>query len=267
MFARGVACLADLLEALGISYAAVSADGEKRILRDVSLTARAGEVIGLVGPNGAGKTTLLKALAGLLPVQGEVRMGGRPLSAWRPRAWAKQCAYMHQDTQVPFSFTARQVVEMGRFPHRSTLGVLGAEDAAIVDAALGDADCGSFADQPVTQLSGGERQRVMLARALAQQTPVLLLDEPTASLDARFTRRVFALARELAARGRLVVLVAHDLRAAAMACDRVVLLSDGSVIAQGAPRAALTEAALSQAYGVQVRVFDNPAGQWDYYIE
>ncbi len=256
-----------LLSAREVRYSARAGRGHTDILRGVRLDASAGELLGLCGPNGAGKSTLLRALAGLLPAQGEITLGGKPLRAYSVRALAHQIAFMHQDTQVPFGFTAREIVAMGRHPYRGAFGGLSRSDLDAIDRSMELSRCAEYADKLITQLSGGERQRVMLARALAQDTPILLLDEPASSQDAKLAHQVFALAAQLAEKGRLVIAVAHDLRIAAAHCHRLLLLAEGAPLACGAPREVLTETNLAQGFGLNTRVFDNPAGQWDYYVE
>ncbi len=255
------------LAARDVRYAARDMRGREIILRGIDFAAGAGEFVGICGANGAGKSTLLRALSGLLPAQGEILLRGRPVGRWPLRALARELAYMHQDTPLAFGFSAREVVGMGRAPHRGAFGAPGEADARAIQSAMERAHCAAYADKPLPHLSGGERRRVMLARALAQETPVLLLDEPAAGLDVKFAHQVFALGAELAAQGRLVIAVAHDLRIAAAHCTRAVLMAEGRIIADGAPRAVLTEAQMAEAFGIRARVFDNPAGEWDYYVE
>lgn len=254
------------ISARSLRYAAPGKRGQE-ILRGIDFSAQPGELIGLCGPNGAGKSTLLRALGGLIPAGGQLTLSGKPLRGYGPRRLARHIAFMHQDTQVPFGFTAREVVAMGRYPYRGAFGGLDPADLRAIEHAMELAACAEHADKPVTQLSGGERQRVMLARALAQDTPILLLDEPASSQDARLSHQVFALAAHLAHEGRLVIAVAHDLRVAAAHCSRILLLAGGLAVASAPPRQALTEANLSLAFALRARVFDNPAGQWDYYVE
>lgn len=246
----------------------LGAQKEAHILRDVDFSARQGQVVGICGPNGAGKSTLLRTLAGFLkPRAGKVMLSGEPLAGIPMRQRALRFAYMHQETTLSFSFTAEEVVGMGRYPHRARLAAPGEQDMQAIARAMEKTGCSALAKQPFALLSGGERQRVQLARALCQEAALLLLDEPTASLDLRFAGELYTLAREHAATGGAVVLVMHDLRAAAAACTHLYLLHQGRVVAQGPPRQVLTTENLAQAYGARAIPFDNPAGEWDYYIE
>ncbi|MCW5612073.1 MAG: ABC transporter ATP-binding protein [Rubrivivax sp.] len=203
----------------------------------------------VVGPNGAGKSTLLRALAGLLPAtQGSVRLDGRPLHAMPARERGRTIAWLAQQSEAGGDLAVRDVVRLGRLPHTGLLGTPGAADEAAVDAAMAETECGAFAARRLSALSGGERQRVLLARALAVQAPVLLLDEPTTHLDAPHQRLLLAGLRRRAAAGATVVSVLHDVTTA-LAADRVVVLHGGHVAADGAPG----DAALQRTL---VRVFD-----------
>lgn len=238
------------------------------ILDKISFSACSGEFIGVVGPNGAGKSTLLRQLGGLLrPVSGQVLLNGRPLQQIRPRELARQCAYMHQDTVMPFAFPVREVVLMGRHPYSSSFETYSRQDEDYVDKCLEIAECSNLADKLVTELSGGERQRVMFARILAQNTPLLLLDEPTSSLDIRHAHEIFLLVRQLASAGKLVIAVMHDLRLAAKYCSRLFLIYQGQLVASGDPADVLHEGHISYAFEIRASTFTNPAGQWDYYVD
>lgn len=238
------------------------------ILKNVAFEAENGEFIGIVGPNGAGKTTLLRNLGGLLkPTCGQALLNGRSIRNYKPRELANSSTYMHQDTVVPFSFLARDVIMLGRHPYRSPLAALSAEDEHYARQCMIAADCLDQADKPVTTLSGGERQRVMLARAMAQDTPLMLLDEPTSSLDIRHAGEVFLLLRDLAQAGKLVVAVMHDLRAAAKYCSRLFLIHEGQLVADGDPEEVLHEGHITYAFEISARTFRNPADQWDFYID
>ncbi len=244
---------------------------ELSILRHVDIDAYTGEFVGIVGPNGAGKTTLLKALAGFLRVKGEllVNFNGelQPINKIPVYERAKQMCFMHQDTSVPFAFTGREVAAMGRQPWQGRFSSPGDADRKIVDEALRRADCYEFANSYVQNLSGGERQRIMLARALVQNTPTLLLDEPTSSLDIRHAQKVFCLCRQLAEHGHCVIAVLHDLRQAAEWCNRLYLMHQGEILAHGAAEEVLTPNNINGAYGVGVEVFRNPANKWDYFVK
>ena len=206
-----------------------------RVLDGVSLAFEAGQWAAIVGPNGAGKSTLLSLLAGLrAPDAGQVRLHGRAIAAWPARERAQQLAWMSQQGETEGDIAARDVVRLGRLPRHGLLGAPDAEDEAAFDRAMADTECTAYAARRVNALSGGERQRVLLARVLAVQAPVLLLDEPTTHLDAPHQR---ALLRGLAARaqaGVTVVAVLHDLTLA-LAAHRVVVLQNGRVAADGAP--------------------------------
>ena len=249
----------------GLRHRVGSAPGLE-ILRGIDLVANSGELIGICGPNGAGKSTLLRHLGGLLaPTAGNVVLNGQSIQAIHPRHLARQISFLHQDTTLPFAFPVPEVVLMGRHPWQSSFSAWSEYDRTIVEAALAAADCSREAGKFVTALSGGERQRVMIARVLAQDTPVVLLDEPTASLDVRHTVKILQLARSLAQAGKLVIMVLHDLRAAARYCSRLCLMFEGQIIADGEPTEVLHEGHIAYAYGITARTFRNPVDQWDYY--
>jgi iron complex transport system ATP-binding protein len=226
------------------------------IVRNVSAALEGGSLVALLGPNGAGKTTLLRAVAGLAPHAGAIRLEGADATGLAPKERARRMAYLPQGHQAHWPLAARDIVALGRYPHGADPSRLGAADADIVAAAMQRADCAAFADQNVQTLSGGERARVMLARVFAVEAPVLLADEPTAALDPRHQIGVMEALRAEAARGVLVVAVTHDLMLAARFADRVLLMAEGALAADGAPDAVLTEATLRQVYGVGVRMVE-----------
>lgn len=228
------------------------------VLKDASIEVRAGELHALVGPNGAGKSTLFGVLAGdVVPTRGEVSLDGRPLGAFGARELARARAVLLQQNTVSFPFTVEEVVRMGRAPWPRTPAE--EDDDAAVARALELTDLMGLRDRGVTTLSGGERARTALARVLAQDTDILLLDEPTAALDLRHQEDVLRVARNRAHGGAAVAVVLHDLNAALGVADRVTLLSRGRVAASGAPAAVLTADAIADVYGQSVDVFPHPS--------
>lgn len=237
----------------------VELDGHN-LLRDVSLSVSAGELVGLIGPNGAGKSTLLKVISGLwTPASGEITLLDRPLPRYSTRKVAQIVAQVPQITALDFPFTVQQVVLMGRNPHLSRFELESARDRQIAEQAMRRTQTLAFADRLIGTLSGGERQRVLIARALTQEPQLLLLDEPTANLDIQHQIGIFELIRRLAAEDGLgVVAAVHDLELAARFCDRLVLLSDGAVWSTGAPEAVLSPEGIQAAYGIAARPYQDP---------
>jgi len=226
------------------------------VVRGVDLDVRPGEVVGLVGPNGSGKTTLVRAASrALRPVDGRIRVRGTDLYAMTAREAARLVAVVPQDLAPAFSFTALEVVLMGRSPYLSRWGGGGPEDWSRARAAMAATRVQHLADRPVDELSGGERRRVILAQALAQDAPVLLLDEPTTHLDLRHVLDLLGIVRGLAVgEGAAVLAILHDLNLAAATCDRVVVLHLGRVVAEGAPEVVVTPSLLREVYGVEADV-------------
>lgn len=226
------------------------------LLSDVSFALQRAQFTALIGPNGAGKSSLIRAVTGEWPAQGDLRLFGQARAHWPHRALAQRIAVMPQQSMLSFDFTVREVVAMGRLPHRH---LHDAENATHVEAVLNELKLAAFADRPFTALSGGERQRVQFARALAQiagreQEALLILDEPTAALDLAQQTVVLGLARRRAALGTCVLAVVHDLNLAARYADRVLVMRDGRLHADGSVAAVYQAAALSEAFGVNVDV-------------
>lgn len=221
----------------------------------LNLHIAAGGMHGLLGPNGAGKSTALRLLAGLLrPTAGRVELEGVALGERSRRHLAQRIAFTPQDCELLFDFTVRALVQMGRHPWRKGLKGPSAADRRAVDEAMEAMQITQFADRSARALSGGERQRVFIARALAQQTPILLLDEPTAHLDfGRRTELMRLLARLQADRGLTVVIALHDLNLAALFCSRVSLLAEGRLVAEGPPAQVMTQALMSRTFGHGLR--------------
>ena len=234
--------------------------GARPVLSGVSLSFRAGEVTAVIGPNGAGKSSLLLCAAGLIrPQAGEARLDGRPMLDLTPKARAQAVAYLPQTTEIAWPITVRALVGLGRLPHHGVWGESDADRAAIADAICA-AGVEDLADRQVATLSGGERARVLMARGLAGAPRFLLADEPTAGLDPGHALDMADLFRAQAKRGVGVVVTLHDLSLAARAADRIVILAGGKVLADGPPEGALSEAVISQAYGVRARVSEREGG-------
>lgn len=231
------------------------------VIGPIDLDAEAASWTGVIGPNGAGKTTLLRALADLVPHDGSVAIAGVRLSDLGRRAVARRIAYVPQSPARPPGMTVAGYVGSGRTPHRSYLASPGSEDAAVVRSVLTELDLEALADRAVSTLSGGELQRAAIGRALAQEPDVLLLDEPTASLDLGHTQEVLRLLDRLRrARATTVITALHDLTVAGRFADRLVLLSGGRVVAEGAPDRVLRPEVIREHYGAKVHVLTDPGG-------
>jgi len=238
----------------------VAGYGGPAVLHGVSMAVLPGEVVGLVGPNGSGKTSLVRAASrSLRPRSGHVRILGEDPYLMPARRAARLLAVVPQEVAPVFSFTALEVVLMGRTPHRSAWGGGGADDWARAREAMEATGVQHLADRPLEELSGGERRRVVLAQALAQDAPVLVLDEPTTHLDVRHVLDLLGIVRHLAgSRGRAVLGVFHDLNLAAATCDRLVALHRGRVVADAGPAEVVTRDFLREVYGVEAEVDPNP---------
>ncbi|AXK46136.1 ABC transporter ATP-binding protein [Brachybacterium saurashtrense] len=226
--------------------------GGHEVVRGVSLEVPTGTVLGLVGPNGSGKSSLLRTLyRAVVPREGAVRVGGRDVRAMRGRESARTLAVMLQDAPAEFDLSVEETVMLGRGPHHPTFGRDTAEDLEVVAAAMARTGIADLADRMIATLSGGQRQRVMLARALAQQAPVLVLDEPSNHLDISHQHELMSTVRDL---GGTTLAALHDLTLAAQYCDRVAVLEQGRLVAVGPPAEVLTPALIRRTFHVHARV-------------
>jgi iron complex transport system ATP-binding protein len=230
------------------------------VLQDFNLEVREGEILGIIGPNGSGKTSLLKLMTGLLlPQAGCLRLRGQDLAKLDARALAHQAAVVPQENHVLFPFTVAEIVLMGRFVHQNGWGWDSPEDLRIARNAIQVMALEPVVDRTFQQLSGGERQRTIIARALAQQTPILLLDEPTAFLDIKHQLEIYAtLSRLNQDRSVTIVVVSHDLNLASQYCDRLLLLHEGRAFCTGTPAEVLTVEHLEIVYGCVVLIDQHP---------
>ncbi len=245
-----------ILEAKGVSFAY----NGRPILTDIDLRLRPGQMVGLIGPNGAGKSTLVKVLCRLLrPQAGQVTLAGRDLACWRRDELARHLAVVPQAPFLPETFTAWEVVLLGRTPYLGLLGNEDEGDMAVARWAMQETEIWHLAPRFIGQLSGGERQRVIIARALAQEPRVLLMDEPTAHLDINHQVEVLTLTQRLTAEYKLAVLaIFHNLNLAARFCEDLVLLREGRVFAQGTPHQVLTPSNIAAVYGTEVIITPHP---------
>jgi iron complex transport system ATP-binding protein len=248
------------MSALCFDSVAVSLAGQP-VLRGVDLELGEGEVLVLAGRNGVGKTTLLRIATRILaPHAGEVRIDGRSLADHGRRELARKLALVPQETSVPFPFSVAEVVLMGRAPHLGLLGFESKRDLGVAHTAMERLGIDHLANRSILEVSGGERQLAMVARALAQEARILLLDEPTAHLDVSRRLEVLALVRELAGEGCSALVVSHDLGLAARECDRVALLAEGRILAAGPPAETLEPALLRRVFGVDAEVLRSADG-------
>src|SRR5512143_4017063 len=234
--------------------------GDRPVLHDITLEVASGEVLALIGPNGSGKSTLIRAVSGVVPIQnGHVHVGGKALAQLSTMERARYLAVVPQARNMPPAFSVYESILLGRTPYLGWLGRSGEHDHERVRYALQHTQLAPLAERLVGELSGGEQQLVLLGRALAQDTPVLLLDEPTTHLDLQHQEQLIHLVRELAVgRNLAVLMVLHDLNLASLYADRVSLLVEGEIQATGTPAEVLTEATLSRVYNVPVHVIPHP---------
>jgi iron complex transport system ATP-binding protein len=241
------------IQSISVSY------GTRRILHDISLDVQSGEVLALIGPNGAGKSTLIRAASGVIPYTGHVRTNGDDFASLTYIQRARYIATVPQAVSLPPAYTVWETVLLGRTPYLGFLGQPSEKDEGIARQALTRVSALPFVDRRVGELSGGEQQRVLLARALCQSTPILLLDEPTAHLDLQYQVGLLELVSDLAHKDKLAVLVAlHDLNLAAHYADRIALMVAGNIKAMGKPKDVLQAELIQEAYCLPVQVVQHP---------
>lgn len=237
------------LKNLSIGY------GNKSVLQDVNAKINKGEIVGIIGCNGAGKSTLLKTIRGLLPKQsGEILYFGRKLESFSEKELAREVAYLQQNVEVGFGYTGKDIVLAGRYPYMKWWKGECISDEELALKCMEYTGTKELAERPVNEVSGGQKQRILLAKVLAQQTPILFLDEPTTGLDMVYQEEIFRFSKALAKMGKTILMVVHELNLAAKYCSRIILLGEGTVIADGRPDNVFTEKILSKAYNAPVRV-------------
>lgn len=230
-----------------------------RIINDINAQINAGEIIGIIGPNGAGKSTFLKTLRNLMPcLTGKVKFFGKDNTELSAKDFARIVAYLQQNTAPSFGYTAREIVLTGRYPYMKWWQEESDFDKQIADECMKYTGTLELAERPVNEVSGGQRQRILLAKVLAQQTPILFLDEPTTGLDVIYQEEIFRFAAELSKFGKTVLMVVHELNFAAKYCSRIFLIGNGQLLADGNPKEVFTEELLSRAYKTNVQVSYNP---------
>ena len=232
---------------------------ENIIISGIDAEIKTGELIGIIGRNGAGKSTLLKTIRGLLPAKkGEVLYFGQPMEAYGEKELARRVAYLQQNVETGFGYTGLDIVLTGRYPYMKWWESEKDDDKELARDCMSYTGTLDLAERPVTEVSGGQKQRILLAKVLAQQTPLLFLDEPTTGLDMVYREEIFRFARELANMGKTILMVVHELDLAAAYCSRIFLLGEGKLLADGAPGQVLTESLLSRAYEADISVEKNP---------
>lgn len=231
----------------------------KVVISDVNATIKQGEIVGIIGCNGAGKSTFLKTIRGLLPKKnGDVLYFGKSLEEYDDKELACCVAYLQQHVEVGFGYTGRDIVLAGRYPYMKWWEKESGDDEKLALDCMAYTGTLDLADRPVTEVSGGQKQRILLAKVLAQQTPILFLDEPTTGLDMVYQEEIFRFAKELAQMGKTVLMVVHELNFAAKYCTRILLLGEGRLLADAPPAEAFTEELLSRAYKADISVVKNP---------
>lgn len=234
-------------------------DGKTIIVHDLNLTIEKGAITALVGPNGCGKSTLLRGLSRLLkPSKGSVYLNGQNIHTMKAKDLAKQLGILPQSPVAPEGLTVHELVAQGRYPHQSWLQQWSHEDERITQQALTITNLTMFADRPVDTLSGGQRQRAWIAMALAQQTDILLLDEPTTYLDLAYQMDVLDLLDDLNAQGRTIIMVLHDLNQASRYADRIIALRGGQVVTHGTPEKVMTSENILQVFGLEAEIALDP---------
>ncbi|MGG1552077.1 heme ABC transporter ATP-binding protein [Paenibacillus ferrarius] len=236
---------------------------DQAILKEISFQVTEGEFFGIIGPNGSGKSTLLRQLSGVDPVRsGEVRLGGKPVGSYSRKELAKWLAVLQQDALPPVGFTVREVVEMGRFPFQNWLGEEKEDAGALITAILQKLELTALAERAIERLSGGERQRAALAKVMAQQPGLLLLDEPTTFLDIGYQIQMMDyIANWQKETGLTTVAVLHDLNLAAQYCSRLLVIHDGRAVAVGTPEQILTSELIAQVYGTTPIILKHPVSE------
>lgn len=242
------------IEGLHFSY------GDKRVLKEINLYLTRGDFIGIIGPNGSGKSTFLKTLSGYLPAdKGVIYLDNYLLNKVSNEDLARIMAVVPQDTNVDYNFKVYDLIMMGRRPYQNRWGMVSEQDREIVSEVMEMTDTQGFSQENINKLSGGERQRVIIARALAQEPDILLLDEPTASLDINYQGEIFDLLAKLNRyRGITIILVSHDLNLSGQYCDRLILLKDGQVYKTGIPTEVLRSETIAEVYQSDVIIEENP---------
>ena len=237
------------VEKLQIGY------GSRCVLKEASFSIGKGEIVGIIGCNGAGKSTLLKTIRGLLPKQGgSVRYFGKPLEEYGDKELATKIAYLQQHVELGFGYTGKDIVMAGRYPYMKWWERESEADAKLALACMEYTGTADLAERPINEVSGGQKQRILIAKVLAQQTPIIFLDEPTTGLDMVYQEEIFRFAKALAGQGKTVLMVVHELNMASKYCSRILLLGEGTLLADGAPLEVFTEELLSRAYKADICV-------------
>lgn len=241
--------------------------GSTQILKSINVEFHAGEFVGIIGANGSGKTTLLKCLSGLYETKNQVFVEEQPIESFSHRQRAKEIAFMKQSISISFDLSCYEVIAMGRYAYLKGMSPLTKQDEKIINEVMEQTKTKEFANRSIRHLSGGERQRVMLAKALVQKTPYLILDEPSSALDVKYEQQIFRFAKELQSDQRCIIMSIHNIQMAIRYCSRIILLKDGEVLVDGSAHEVITEENLATAYDVQTKVYMNPVtGYLDFMI-
>ena len=229
--------------------------GSRCVLKEASFSIGKGEIVGIIGCNGAGKSTLLKTIRGLLPKQGgSVSYFAKPLEEYQDKELATKIAYLQQHVELGFGYTGKDIVMAGRYPYMKWWERESEADAKLALACMEYTGTADLAERPINEVSGGQKQRILIAKVLAQQTPIIFLDEPTTGLDMVYQEEIFRFAKALAGQGKTVLMVVHELNLASKYCSRILLLGEGTLLADGAPLEVFTEELLSRAYKADICV-------------